>query len=208
MPEHTRKQGIKQEGLKRRLKRNSGLSSGTEYKRLRNLIPFPFEIFVENPGLQHIGISILKFLDPKSFANCRLVSKGCKDLIEKDNTWWRMILKSEKIWEPCITFRDRFDFNRASYNDLIQSVRSISENETWVNIGLLGRFFLDLYLYKQEAKGQERWYKTGLMSKVSELLEEHNRTPSFGFSCPAMTLNLILFIYSFSPSVSPRSLRI
>ena len=163
MPEHTRKQGIKQEGLKRRLKRNSGLSSGTEYKRLRNLIPFPFEIFVENPGLQHIGIAIFKFLDPKSFANCRLVSKGCKDLIEKDNTWWRRILKSEKIWEPCITFRDHFDLNRVSYDDLVQSVKSISENETWKNISLIGRFFLDLFLYKQEAKGgQERWHKTSL----------------------------------------------
>ena len=147
MPKHTRKQGIKKtEGLKRRLKRNSGLSSGTEYKRLRNLIPLAFEMFVENPGLQHIGVLIFKYLDPKSFANCRLVSKGCKDLIEKDNTWWRMILKSEKIWEPCITFRGRFDLNRVSYDDLVESVKSISENETWINISLLGRFFLDLHL--------------------------------------------------------------
>ena len=69
-----------------------------------------------------------------------------------------MILKSEKIWGPCITFRDRFDFNRESYNDLVQCVKNVSDNETWMNIRLLGRFFFDLYLYKQEAKGQERWH--------------------------------------------------
>ena len=168
-----------------------------ENKRLKYLIPFPLENLVEDAGLRHIGILIFKFLDLKSFANCRLVSKGCKDLIDEDKTWWQRILKSEKIWErffrPCFNFSGRFDFsfNRAKYNDLVQCVNSISENETWINISKLGGFFLDLYLYKQEVKWiqfaankhemESNW--KARMSDVSELLDKHNRTnPGIWFS--------------------------
>ena len=37
---------------------------------------------VLNPGLQHVAIYIFKKLDPKSLANCRLVSKKWKDCID------------------------------------------------------------------------------------------------------------------------------
>ena len=168
-----------------------------ENKRLKYLIPFPLENLVEDAGLRHIGILIFKFLDLKSFANCRLVSKGCKDLIDEDKTWWQRILKSKKIWEPffrpCSNYSDRFDFsfNRSKYDDLVQCVNSISENETWINTSKLGGFFLDLYLYKQEVKWiqfaankhemESNW--KARMSDVSELLDKHNRTnPGIWFS--------------------------
>ena len=189
-----------------------------ENKRLKYLIPFPLENLVEDAGLRHIGILIFKFLDLKSFANCRLVSKGCKDLIDEDKTWWQRILKSEKIWErffrPCFNFSGRFDFSfdRAKYNALFQCVNSIIENETYINISILGRFFLDFYLYKQEVKEQELIQfafpaakRNGIesnwkarMSEVSELLDKANRAPGFWFSSSANmnTVNININVYT------------
>ena len=41
------------------------------------------EMFVEHPGLCHIGKKVLKFVDFQSLLACRLVRKSWKDLVEK-----------------------------------------------------------------------------------------------------------------------------
>merc|ERR1712004_313961 len=45
---------------------------------------FRIEKLIQNPGLQHIALSIFKELDPKSLANCRVVSKEWKACIDQD----------------------------------------------------------------------------------------------------------------------------
>ena len=45
---------------------------------------FRIEKLIQNPGLQHIALSIFKELDPKSLGNCRLVSKEWKACIDQD----------------------------------------------------------------------------------------------------------------------------
>ena len=37
---------------------------------------------VHNPGLEHIALQVFKYLDPKSLAQCRAVSKGWKLCID------------------------------------------------------------------------------------------------------------------------------
>ena len=57
---------------------------------------------LENQGLCHIVRNISSFLDPKSLAQCRLVSHSWKDLIDNDRKWLifqlEHILNQEKIF--------------------------------------------------------------------------------------------------------------
>ena len=45
---------------------------------------FPIETFLQNPGYELIARNIFKYLKLKDFSNCRLVSKGWKQFIDKD----------------------------------------------------------------------------------------------------------------------------
>ena len=40
------------------------------------------DLFVKNSGLQHIAVTVLKNLDPKSLENCRQVNESWKQLID------------------------------------------------------------------------------------------------------------------------------
>ena len=59
---------------------------------------FRIEKLIQNPGLQHIALSIFKELDPKSLGNCRLVSKEWKACIDQDKYWWHLqLIKCKEI---------------------------------------------------------------------------------------------------------------
>ena len=59
---------------------------------------FRIEKLIQNPGLQHIALSIFKELDPKSLANCRVVSKEWKACIDQDKYWWHLqLIKCKEI---------------------------------------------------------------------------------------------------------------
>ena len=45
------------------------------------------EAFFENPGLLHIGLQILEYLDPKSLGNCRLVNRTWCGVITEERFW-------------------------------------------------------------------------------------------------------------------------
>ena len=59
-----------------------------------------FDEFVKSEGLQHIAITIFKFLDLTSLRNCCLVSKGWNDLIQNEKFWWCYQLMSFKSFRP------------------------------------------------------------------------------------------------------------
>ena len=44
------------------------------------------DLFVKNSGLQHIAVTVLKNLDPKSLENCRQVNEAWKHLIDTQFT--------------------------------------------------------------------------------------------------------------------------
>ena len=41
----------------------------------------------ENPGLSHVGLQILEYLDPETLANCRLVNWTWCNLITEERMW-------------------------------------------------------------------------------------------------------------------------
>ena len=45
------------------------------------------EALFENPGLSHVGLQILEYLDPKTLANCRLVNWTWCNLITEERLW-------------------------------------------------------------------------------------------------------------------------
>ena len=65
------------------------------------------EALLENPGLHNIVRNISSFLDPKSLAQCRLVSHSWKDSIDNDRQWF--IFQLERIHNQEIT-GDEIDY--------------------------------------------------------------------------------------------------
>ena len=59
---------------------------------------FEIEKFIQNPGFQHIALTIFKKLDLKTLGNCRAVSKEWKACIDQDKYWWHLqLVKCKEI---------------------------------------------------------------------------------------------------------------
>ena len=71
------------------------------------------ETWLNIPGLHHLTSNILSYLDTKSLANCRLLSKSFKDLIDNDRS-----MLSKQIAQV---------MNQKSYSYSDESVSTISE---------------------------------------------------------------------------------
>ena len=53
--------------------------------------------FMYNPGLQHIGLQILDYLDGKTLLSCRRVNKSWKNILDNPKIWLKqIILKGEQ----------------------------------------------------------------------------------------------------------------
>ena len=52
--------------------------------------------FINNPGLQHIGMTIFKHLDHKTLVSCRLVNRSWKSKVDDSNFWLKMCAQSGK----------------------------------------------------------------------------------------------------------------
>ena len=90
------------------------------------------ETLVQNPGLDHIAIEIFAFLDPKSLAQCALVSKSWNNLICNHKIWWiaQLLHLKELLKLPresrfrnrneCTDLINTFVKNEKSYEDLVQ----------------------------------------------------------------------------------------
>ena len=50
--------------------------------------------FINNPGFQHIGKKIFKFLDHKSLVSCRKVNRAWKKLVDDPNLWLKRCTQS------------------------------------------------------------------------------------------------------------------
>ena len=48
---------------------------------------------IQNQGLKHVAEKIFGYLDAKSLANCREVSKSWRDLIDDGKMWWILQLQ-------------------------------------------------------------------------------------------------------------------
>ena len=55
---------------------------------------------VHNPGLEHIALQVFKYLDPKSLAQCRAVSKGWKLCIDNHENWFINYELDELVHNP------------------------------------------------------------------------------------------------------------
>ena len=91
----------------------------------------------ENPGLSHVGLQILEYLDPETLANCRLVNWTWCNLITEERFWavarldllkvkalfaglettnatkwmfWSLIVKNAKEKQSKLILRKLFDF--------------------------------------------------------------------------------------------------
>ena len=52
-----------------------------------------FQDLIQNQGLKHVAEKIFGYLDAKSLANCREVSKSWRDLIDDGKMWWILQLQ-------------------------------------------------------------------------------------------------------------------
>ena len=86
------------------------------------------DTLVQNPGLDHLAIDIFAFLDPKSLAQCALVSKSWKNFICSHKMWWIAKLSHLKglLKLPRIS---RFR-NRNECTDLINTF--IRKEQAWI----------------------------------------------------------------------------
>ena len=62
------------------------------------------DIFLENPGLLHIGIQILEYLDPFSLANCRRVNQTWYEVISGQKIWPIALIKGMKQKTETVNF--------------------------------------------------------------------------------------------------------
>ena len=52
--------------------------------------------FINNPGLQHVSMTIFKLLDHKTLVSCRLVSQSWKSMVDDSNFWLKTCTQSGK----------------------------------------------------------------------------------------------------------------
>ena len=73
---------------------------------------FRMDELVCNPGLDHLALQILAYLDAKSLANCRVVSKSWKICIDSSRIWWlkRLHHIMEEIIDFCLSDFSEFLF--------------------------------------------------------------------------------------------------
>ena len=74
------------------------------------------EQFFLNPGLCHIGKSILMFLDHKSLISCRSVCKSWKNIIDNPRFWGKKCAQVDLIFSK-------------TQNNWIEMIKKIEENE-------------------------------------------------------------------------------
>ena len=60
---------------------------------------------IQNQGLKHIAEEIIGYLDAKSLANCRLVSKSWRDLVENGKIWWILQLQDMMTKQRSVDLR-------------------------------------------------------------------------------------------------------
>ena len=53
------------------------------------------DIFIDNPGLNHIGEKIFKYLERDSLLQCRLVSKSWKNTLDTPKFWLKKYLQKK-----------------------------------------------------------------------------------------------------------------
>ena len=121
----------------------------TSYVRLDEL--------VQNRGLQHVALSIFKYLDLPSLANCRLVSKGWKECIDGDKFWWSKQLSEYVAGLRHYMFDRHGDYTRGrNYKDeideFIEACDYIRRNETLENLKLFS-----LFVWEQTLADYGRW---------------------------------------------------
>ena len=92
---------------------------------------FPIEKFIQNPGFQHISLSIFKKLDPKSLGNCRMVSKEWKACIDQDKYWWHLQLGK------CKEIMSETEYSNSlakQYPEFMKTMDHIYEKESMENL--------------------------------------------------------------------------
>ena len=60
---------------------------------------------IQNQGLKHVAEEIIGYLDAKSLANCRLVSKSWRDLVENGKIWWILQLQDMMTKQRSVDLR-------------------------------------------------------------------------------------------------------
>ena len=104
---------------------------------------FRIEKFIQNPGFQHIALSIFKKLDPKSLGNCRVVSKEWKACIDEEKYWWHLQLVKCKEIMSLDRGYDRFGGDCSLENRLPEFMKTmdhIYEKESMANLKSFATF--------------------------------------------------------------------
>ena len=140
-----------EEGLKRRVQaleddvKEDELAQ-TEKKPRHDF--FDMNLLVQNSGLQHIAVRILRNLDIKNLKDYRQVSKGWKTLIDNEVQWWRHVLQ---LWisKTVTRLKASQSHRRLRANSEFSGCMSqLSNSSDILNIKVFGRFLLDYSLSK------------------------------------------------------------
>ena len=113
------------------------------------------EALLENPGLHNIVRNISSYLDPKSLAQCRLVSHSWKDSIDNDRQWF--IFQLERIHNQEIT-GDEIDYVELKKYKVKTTIKArfpewntfIEEVSRRQNIPMLKEIVKDMWIYFKE----------------------------------------------------------
>ena len=95
--------------------------------------------FFENPGLMHIGLQILEYLDPKSLGYCRLVNRTWCEFITEQRFWavarLDLLKVKTELEGPTEIVREKWDF----WSEFVKKAKEEQSKEVLKKIAL----FLD-----------------------------------------------------------------
>ena len=110
------------------------------------------DLFVKNSGLQHIAVTVLKNLDPKSLENCRQVNEAWKHLIDTTENL-QYTVYSEELYRISDDYEHLFDYWPQwfqMFEDFI-SKKSLEELKYFTD-------FINDYLYRCQIKKESPFH--------------------------------------------------
>ena len=163
---------------------------------------FRMNELVCNPGLDHLALQILGFLDAKSLANCRVVSKSWKICIDSSRIWWlkRLHHIMEEIIDFCLNDFSEFlfvidYFMKSSLDKLQRFVELLQDiyDQGGLRLGRLSP------LHLAAEAGNLEFLNLMLETSIQFDLRDgfYNWTPLY-FACQAGQTEVVKFFYQHS----------
>ena len=188
--------------LKQQLKSQDIMTSINKVHEALKSRYFQMDQLVCNPGLEHLALMIFSYVDVKSLAQCRAVSKSWTDCIDSSRLWWtkRLHYLIQENLNPFLTefptFWDVFEhFNNANTAKLRKFVELFQGicDEGGLRLGHLS----PLHLAADE--GHLEFLTLILETPIDfELRDRYNNWTPLYFACQAGQTEVVKFLYQHS----------